>query len=80
MSQRQLTSISGRATLSPMSAAGVRLPQQISFMVPTPSGGSRIASYRNMGTPILWSGDLAAVRRVSRVATKTRQRLGRRGR
>ena len=68
-----ITSVSGRAALAPMATAGMRLPSQITFIAPTPSGGSRIVAYRNMGRPILWSGDLAAVRRVSRV----RRRVGR---
>ena len=36
----------------------------------TPSGAQRIIGMRSMGTPLLWSGDFAAVKRVARVARK----------
>ncbi len=66
-----LVSVSGRASLVPMAGmARPRLPQQISFLAPTAAGGTRIVAYRNMGRPILWSGDLAAVKRVKRIARK----------
>lgn len=34
--------------------------------------------WRHMGTPVLFSGDLATVRRVSRIASRVNRRLGRR--
>ena len=36
----------------------------------TPSGRSAVSGYRSLGHPLLWSGDLAAVKRVARVARK----------
>lgn len=39
-------------------------------VVMTPSGGQRVVGVRSMGTPLLWSGDFAAVKRVARVARK----------
>lgn len=36
----------------------------------TPSGSQRVTGVRGLGTPLLWSGDLAAVRRVARIARK----------
>lgn len=65
-----LTSVSGRAALAPTVMNVPRLPAQITFVAPTPSGGSRIVAYRNMGRPILWSGDLAACKRVARARKK----------
>lgn len=37
----------------------------------------RIEVWRHMGRPVLFSGDFAAVRRVSRVSARARRRLGR---
>ena len=36
----------------------------------TASGRQKLLAIRSIGTPLLWSGDLAAVRRVARVARK----------
>ena len=36
----------------------------------TPAGRQKLVAIRSIGTPLLWSGDLAAVRRVARVARK----------
>jgi len=78
MPTRQLTSASGRATIQQMQTQGTRLPGQVTFIAPTASGGSRVVSYRNMGRPILWSGDIQAVKRVKRADRMTRICRGRR--
>lgn len=49
-----------------------RFPTQL-VVYTTPSGRMQVGGYRSIGTPLLWSGDFAAVRRVARVA----RRLGR---
>jgi len=73
----QIQSVRGRASITPReSGGGVRLPATVTFAVPTPSGGTRMVTYRNMGRPILYTGDLAAVRRVNRVASRARRRRG----
>lgn len=72
----ELTSIRGRGTIQTMAAQGQRLPRQVVFAVPTPSGGTRIVAYRNMGAPVLYSGDFASVRRVQRVARRAKRRAG----
>ena len=48
-------------------------------VVATPRGGQRVVGIRSMGSPLLWSGDLAAVRRVARVARKLGRFVHRRG-
>jgi len=53
-----------------------RLPHMVATVVPTPSGGSRVVAYRNMGRPVLWSGDFASARRVRKVAAKARRSRG----
>lgn len=49
-----------------------RFPTQL-IVYTTPSGRMQVGGYRSIGTPLLWSGDFAAVKRVARVA----RRLGR---
>lgn len=53
-----------------------RLPHMVASTVPTANGGSRIVAYRNMGRPVLWSGDFAAARRVRKVAAKAKRTRG----
>jgi hypothetical protein len=58
---------------SGMSSVGVmgrgRFPTQL-IVYTTPSGRQQVGGYRSIGTPLLWSGDFAAVRRVARVRRK----------
>jgi hypothetical protein len=46
-----------------------RFPTQM-VVYTTPSGRMQVGGYRALGTPLLWSGDFAAVKRVARVARK----------
>lgn len=69
-------SLRGNATLTPMVSSSTRIPRQVQFLMPTPSGGQRLVTYRNIGQPVLYSGDYAAVRRVQRVAKKAKRRAG----
>jgi hypothetical protein len=46
-----------------------RFPTQL-IVYTTPSGRMQVGGYRSIGTPLLWSGDFAAVKRVARVARK----------
>lgn len=48
---------------------GSRFPTQL-IVYTTPSGTMHVGGYRSIGQPLLWSSDLAAVRRVARVARK----------
>ena len=75
---RSLVSQSGRGqlTLAPPSMRA-RAPRTLIFPVPTASGGSRLVQYRNMGSPILWSGDRAAVKRVKRARSRIGKGVGR---
>ena len=50
---------------------GSRFPTQL-VVYTTPSGRMQVGGYRSIGTPLLWSGDFSAVRRVARVARKLR--------
>jgi len=64
----------GISILPTTGAVRARFPRLVQALVRTPSGNQRVVTYRNMGTPLLYSGDLAAKKRVNRV----RGRLGKR--
>ena len=73
---RSLVSASGRGAISlAPAAARARAPRSLIFPVPTATGGSRLVMYRNMGSPILWSGDLSSVKRVKRARTRANKAL-----
>lgn len=48
---------------------GSRFPTQL-VVYTTPTGQMHVGGYRSIGQPMLWTSDLAAVRRVARVARK----------
>ena len=54
---------------------GERLVPRRTFEIMNPSTG-RTVFYRNMGRPILWSGDLSACKRVNKAASRARRRRG----
>lgn len=68
--------VNGALTINPVQRAGRRWPSIVQGMVTTPSGNTRVITYKNMGSPVLYSGDLAACRRVKRVARKVRGAAG----
>jgi hypothetical protein len=63
--------------IQPIETAG-RRRMPASFTVPyeDSQGRTKYAHYRNQGRVMLYSGDLAAVKRVKRVAAKARRRVG----
>ena len=63
------TALGALATSALMPGMGMRLPRRI--QVPDGRGGTR--EYVSRGRPILYSGDLTAARRVTRVASRARR-------
>lgn len=54
-----------------------RLPARIDVpLPPTPGGAPRFVTYKNMGMPVLFRGDLAACKRVRRVGRMVRKAAG----
>ena len=72
----QVNTSGGGLTIQPRTSTRSRLPSMVATVVQTPSGGQRVVAYKNMGRPMLWSGDLAAARRVRKVAAKARRSRG----
>lgn len=66
----------GAVCITPRATGSFRLPSRVDVPVPQRDGTVRFTTFKNMGRPILWSGDLAAVKRVRRVASKARRRVG----
>ncbi len=66
----------GAVCITPRATGSFRLPSRVDVPVPQRDGTMRFTTFKNMGRPILWSGDLAAVKRVRRVASKARRRVG----
>lgn len=59
--------VAGGSSTAPMSVGAPR-PQYIVYT--TMNGNQVVTGVRSLGRPMLWSGDLAAVKRVARVARK----------
>ena len=54
---------------------GNRMPSSVTVPYSV-NGKTKYAHYKNMGRPVLYSGDYAAAKRVKRVASKARRRSG----
>jgi len=67
--------VRGQTTFFVQSPPGLRPQKDITQQNPVTG---KIEFWRHMGRPVLFTGDLATVRRVSRVASRLNRRLGRR--
>lgn len=67
----------GSAVISQRPRMGMRLPSRVDVPTVDRSGNVRFTTFKNMGRPLLWSGDLAASKRVRKVAAKARRAKGR---
>jgi hypothetical protein len=66
----------GSTPITPyQTGSSTRLPATVTVPYQTATG-TKYAHYRNMGRPLLYSGDLAAVKRARKVASKARRRVG----
>lgn len=66
----------GAVCISPRATGSFRLPSRVDVPVPQRDGTMRFTTFKNMGRPLLWSGDVAAAKRVRRVASKARRSVG----
>lgn len=67
----------GGACITPTARSSVRLPSRVDVPTVDASGNTRFTTFKNMGKPILWSGDLAACKRVKRLGSRVRRAGGR---
>jgi len=70
----QMGSALGGNCIVPSVGTSLRLPSRVD--VPSPDGRTFV-TFRNMGRPVLWSGDFAAAKRVKRIAGRAKRRGGR---
>ncbi len=56
----------GTVCITPRVSQAARLPSRVDV----PTGDNRFVTFKNMGAPILFAGDVAAARRVRRVGRK----------
>ena len=68
--------ISGGTCIGPQPRASIGWPNTVQFMDTTPSGNTRVMTYKNKGRALLYSDDLQACKRVKRVATRARRAAG----
>lgn len=66
----------GVATITPRTIVSRRLPSRVDVPIADASGNMRFVTFKNMGRPILWSGDLSACKRVRRAGSKARRAAG----
>lgn len=68
----------GATCISPRTSTSVRLPSRVDVPTVDAQGATRFTTYRNMGRPILWSGDAACAKRFAKVTGRTlaRRRSG----
>jgi len=62
--------------IQPTTSVVTRFPRTVSFTTTTAAGNPKVITYRNMGACLLFSGDLSAAKRVRRIASKARRRVG----
>jgi len=67
----------GATCISPRASTSLRLPATVHVPTTDAAGNTKITTYKNMGRCLLYSGDLAAAKRVRRVAGKARRSGGR---
>jgi len=67
----------GTTGITPRQSCSMRLPSRVDVPTRDTRGNVRFTTFKNMGRPLLWSGDLAASKRVRKVAAKARRAKGR---
>ena len=73
----QITPGGGGGQIRPAAHCSTSLPSRVDIPTVDARGNTRYTTFKNMGRPLLWSGDLAASKRVRKVAAKARRAKGR---
>jgi len=68
--------VPGGAQIRQRAGTSMRLPSTVDVPTVDRSGNVRFTTFKNMGRPVLYSGDYAAAKRVNKVASKARRRRG----
>jgi hypothetical protein len=67
----------GATCITPRQSQVRRLPSRVDVPTMDSSGNVRFTTFKNMGRPVLWTGDFAAAKRVKKVASRARRSGGR---
>lgn len=66
----------GATCITPRATSGMRLPSRVDVPTQDSAGNVRFTTFKNMGRPVLWTGDFAAAKRVRKVAGRARRASG----
>lgn len=66
----------GSTCISPRTTQSTRLPSRVDVQSVDAAGNTRCTTFKNMGRPVLYSGDFAAAKRVRKVAGRARRAAG----
>jgi len=77
--QTLLPAQAGGACIAPTAQTTIRLPSRVDVPTRDAAGNQRFTTFKNMGRPILWSGDVAAAKRVKRISSRVAKFGRRRG-
>ena len=66
----------GGAQIQQRAGMSMRLPSSVDVPTVDRAGNMRFTTFKNMGRPVLYAGDYAAAKRVTKVASKARRRRG----
>ena len=67
----------GATCIVPRAGTSMRLPSRVDVPVQDARGNVRFTTFKNMGRPVLWTGDFAAAKRVKKIAGRARRSGGR---
>lgn len=73
----QAVATTGQFCVSPRPSMGMRLPSRVDVPRADAAGNITFVTYKNMGRPLLYQGDLAATKRVRKIAGRARRAGGR---
>ena len=66
----------GATCITPRQGVTMRLPSRVDVPVVDAAGNMRFTTFKNVGRPVLWTGDIAIAKRVKKVAGRARRASG----
>ncbi len=64
------------ACITPRVGTSMRLPSRVDVPVFDSAGNMRFTTFKNVGRPVLWTGDMAIAKRVKKIAGRARRASG----
>lgn len=66
----------GGTCITPRASQSLRLPSRVDVPTVDSSGNMRFTTFKNVGRPVLWTGDIAIAKRVKKIAGRARRASG----